>query len=328
MRKQKFNLNVDKLRIGFEQPTYIWENIKNYPTDTIYKYNDYISFKITDDGKTSTDDEEKEPNRVSAILIFDGMKFGTMTFNNNRYDFMCFLTLENKIFYTNYSTNPDGTKNNLLSYLTPIVDLLGLRYKSITELEVCIDTSTNIISKIRKMIKDSENYEMFVNGKKVVDTDKTIKDYGEFFSRTRQKLNRNPTLYVSQADKDTKLKVYDKTREIEEEKGKKNYIIDWNKFGKQNIYRLELTMLWRDIKKWFNFLQISNSDCKRYISDGDNHTTPSEPMHDYIARTLLLLQQPHYIAEMIHNNTNRVLYFAQKRPYKRLSLLEVAIGNV
>ena len=130
---------------------------------------------------------------------------------------------------------------------------------SITQLDIARDTNTNTIKKYRSMIKDAENFDMILNGRLIEDPIEKLKNYGEYFGRCRKKIEKIPTLYFEQlSDRTPKIKIYNKSKEIVEESGK-NYITQWNNFGRDTFYRTELTIYWRDLKKIMNDLEIDLS---------------------------------------------------------------------
>ena len=97
-----------------------------------------------------------------------------------------------------------------------VADFYGMTFNNVTELELAFDSTYNYISKVRRMIKDVENYDLYLNGRKVTN-DETLDGYGEYYSRSRVKLSKLPTLYFSQAkDTDMKMRIYDKARELNE----------------------------------------------------------------------------------------------------------------
>ena len=125
--------------------------------------------------------------------------------------------------------------------LLPICVGLGLAFNNITEIEVALDTETNIIYRLRKLIKDVENYDMYLNGRKV-EEGTLLCNYGEYYERSREKLSRCPTLYFKQSkDTDMALKVYDKAKELEERSpGKASRYHNWIGWSDTNrIYRAE-----------------------------------------------------------------------------------------
>lgn len=96
-----------------------------------------------------------------------------------------------------------------------------MTFNNITELELAFDSTYNYITTVRNWIKDIENFDLYINGKKVKDTE-LLSGYGEYFTRKRSKLSAIPTLYFSQKkDTDMKMRIYDKAKELEENSPKR-----------------------------------------------------------------------------------------------------------
>lgn len=341
MRTRKGIVNIDKLRLSFRQPQELWQELIKHPIERPKnknekpknKYVDFGDFKlhIIDDGrgKTEEKEEEKEPIKIIAdVILFDNSKLGTFTFNNSaKYDGLCFFTFENKALYTT-DTITNGEKFNKISYIQPIADILELTINSITEVELSADVNFNPSPIIRKLIRDYENFDMIVNRKRVEDENRTIEDYGEWFDRSRKKLNRYPTIYVRQSNDDgQKLRIYNKSEEIREESDK-NYINEWDNFGSADIYRLEVSVKWENFKKWLDYIQKAAhlpSEWKRYISENPQDPTksPTEPMTYHLERTLWLLQFHDYRAAMWHYCTEKMLYFRHRATNTPITLTDI-----
>lgn len=337
MRTKKGIVNIDKLRLSFTQPLSLWQELIKHPiekpTDNNKQpKNKYVSFgdfklHIIDDGRGK--DQAKEPTKIVAdVILSDNTKLGTFTFNNSaKYDGLCFFTFENKAFYTT-DTIINGVKSNMMCYLQPIADTLGLVINSFTETELSADINHNPLPIIRKLIKDYSNFDMIVNRKCVKDENRTIEGYGEWFDRSRKKLNRYPTIYVRQSKDDgQKLKIYNKTQEINEESGK-DYITEWNDFGRSNIYRLEVSVKWENFQKWLDYLQTAvhlPSEWKRYFSDNPSQT---ESMTDYLERTIWLLSFHDYRVAMWSYCTEKMLYFKHRASNTPITLPDIgAMGK-
>ena len=337
MRAKKGIINIDKLRLSFIQPQELWDEMKKHPIDKTQdpkkqpKHN-YVpfgdfTFDITDDGRGK--DSEKEPIKIVAdVIMCDNTKLGTFTFNNSaKYDGLCFFTFENKALYTT-DTIIHGEKSNKMGYLQPIADALGLTINSFTEIELSVDINHNPIPIIRKLVKDHENFDMIVNRKAVTNENRTIEDYGEWFNRSRKKLNRYPTIYVKQAKDDgQKLRIYNKSQEISDE-NHKNYISEWDDFGSSDIYRLEVNVKWENFKKWLVYLQTAEhlpSEWKRYFCQDPEDPTqsPTEPLTDHLERTLWLLQNHDYRIAMWYYCSEKMLYFVHRATNTPITLAEI-----
>lgn len=328
---------MDKLRLSFTQPKALWDELIMHPLDKPkdpkkkpeYKYVPFGDFKleITDDGRGK--DNEKEPIKIVAnVIMNDNTKLGTFAFNNSaKYDGLCFFTFENKALYTT-DTIIHGEKSNKMHYLQPIADTLGLTINTFTEIELSVDINHNPIPIIRKLVKDYENFDMIVNRKLVTNESRTIEDYGEWFDRSRKKLNRYPTIYIKQSKKDgQKLRIYNKSQEIMEESGKK-YVEEWDDFGRSDIYRLEVSVKWENFQKWLDYLQTAEhlpSEWKRYFSENPKDPTqsPTETTTDHLERTLWLLQNHDYRIAMWYYCADKMLYFVHRRTNTPITLADI-----
>ena len=160
--------------------------------------------------------ETPDETKMSAVLNVrdvDGyFRLGTFTFSNSaKYEGKEFFTFENGALYRVYTRVPNGEPSNHICDLLYVADFYGMTFNNITELELAFDS--NYISKVRKMIKDVDTYDLYLNGRKVLD-DETLDGYGEYYTRSRIKMSKLPTLYFSQAkDTDMKMRIYDKARE-------------------------------------------------------------------------------------------------------------------
>lgn len=332
---------MDKLRLSFIQPQELWDELKKYPIDkptdpkkkpkNKYVFFGDFMFEITDDGRGK--DSKKEPTKIVAnVILRDNTKLGTFTFNNSaKYDGLCFFTFENKALYT-IDTIIHSEKSNKMCYLQPIADALGLTINTFTEIELSVDINHNPLPIIRKLIKDYEKFDMIVNRKLVIDENRTIEDYGEWFNRSRKKLNRYPTIYIRQAKDDgQKLRIYNKSQEISDE-NHKNYISEWDDFGCSDIYRLEVCVKWENFKKWLDYLQTADnlpSEWKRYFSENPKDPTqsPTETTTDHLERTLWLLQNPDYRTAMWYYCCEKMLYFVHRRTNTPITLADIGANG-
>ena len=258
--------NIDKKKQCYHQPSELFNHLSQFTTD---KYIDFEGFKlhITNDGRSEKND--KPPIRIkSDVLLSDGTLLGDFEFHNSaQYDGLCFFNFTNASLYdlTSYMY---GEKFNHQSDIEYISDVLGLGLNNYTEIEVAADVNVNIIAKIEKLIKDYQNFDMIVNGKRVEDENRRLEGFGEYYGRTRVKRDKYPTLYFSQSKSDgLALKIYDKTREVIEENPHKKYILDWDNFGKRKVYRLELTIRNEQFKKWLEYVRTGDAGVMREWGD-------------------------------------------------------------
>lgn len=276
--KKKFN--IDKLRICFKQPADLFEKILKSKTD-LMDIGGNISLYII------RDEEEETPSKLMANVILhdeDDFLFGHFLFNNSKkYEGLCWLTLDNRAFYKNYK---GVGAYSFVYYLNAIAYRLWLIYNNITEIEICADSISNIDGKLRKLIRDHSNYEMILNGKKITDPFRKIKNYHEAFSRSRDRLLPSPTLYFEQVKKDAPLmRVYNKSVEISDNEDQKKYIEEWNDFGKKPIHRAEIRLKNESIKQaWAKFTEHLPDDESMKQPDGITQMLDDEDFLEWLWR--------------------------------------------
>ena len=203
-------VNVDKLRVCYNMP----ENLYDYLREHYTRHDEMTNARILDEDDFSLVFIEEDDTKMSAVLNVrdvDGyFRLGTFTFSNSaKYEGKAFFTFENGALYRVYTRVPNGEPSNHICDLLYVADFYGMTFNNVTELELAFDSTYNYISKVRRMIKDVENNDLYLNGRKVSD-DETLDGYGEFYSRSRVKMSKLPTLNFSQAkDTDMKMRIYD-----------------------------------------------------------------------------------------------------------------------
>ena len=345
--KKKLRFNIDRLKICYKQPSGLFEHLSTFKNEALIPYGEAGEFmlKIVDDGRGT--DEDKQPTEVQAaavslddgnaidvdgeptevqtddgkqpteikaavVLEHDESVFGHISFNGaGKYDGLCFLEIENAKLY-------DGDLFGNLGY---VEQGLSLVVNSLTQVDVAADVNFNPIPKIRKLIKDYAQFDMIVNGKRVENPRRTIEHYGEFYGRSREKLNRMPTLYFTQAMSDgLRLRVYNKAKEIAEASGK-TYVTEANGF---DGYRMEVTVRWEQFRMWLNYVN-STSDG---VGDDDWKQRSKEGFHHYLGRSILCnLGDESYKAHLWRYCVDRLIYFRRLKGEKEvISLLDIAGG--
>ena len=89
------------------------------------------------------------------------------------------------------------------------------------------------------------------------------------------------------------MRIYDKTKEITEASGK-DYIEDWNDYGKHSIYRVEVTVKNEDYKQWLDYAR------------------QLKPERGDLDASVGLLCDEAYRASLWHYCAHRQLYFKPK----------------
>ena len=281
-RKKRINFNIDKIKLCYKQPSGIFQEFANKKGTNkkgiIYK--DDYDLKVLPD--------ESDDLHIKIAVNICGSLLGNLTLNNSKQcEGLCFFRFDNKALYEFLSADVStGQKYNMIGVWELIADDLGLEFNNITELEVACDCNLNLPAKVRKLIRDFEHYEMFCNGKKVDDPNRTIDKYHEVFNRSRKRLQKHPSIYIEQARKDGPLlRIYNKTKEIEAKKHTKDYISEWNMFA--TIFRAEVRLKSLSIKEFLN----------KYTPDMDYFTT------------LQMIQSKHFLVSIWDFFADRLLFF-------------------
>ena len=311
-KRTDWAVNVDKLRVCFTMP----ENLYTYLNEHYTRYDELTNARILDEDDFSLVFIEDDETKMSAVLNVrdvDGyFRLGTFTFSNSaKYEGKAFFTFENGALYRVYTRVPNGEPTNHICDLLYVADFYGMTFNNVTELELAFDSTYNYISKVRRMIKDVENYDLYLNGRKVTN-DETLDGYGEYYSRSRVKLSKLPTLYFSQAkDTDMKMRIYDKATELTESSPHKTeQLKEWLGWDDiSTLYRVEVVMHNTNVREFIG----------RYgevlVGDSGEH-----------CNILNLLASEEFRLAMVLDSTNRMIYFRDKQTGNHISLVEVATG--
>ena len=256
MKALRVETNLDKLKICYTQPAGLFQNLR----DTFLQSGDtlaFVEYNLQLDHTVLNLDQEVIGMEVSVHYELDGInhRLGFYEFSiSGKYRNFCFFTFDNSAFYTLYQIYY-GEKQSVVGFIEYISEQIGLEFNNITLAEICLDTNRNLIASLRKYIKDYEGFEMFLNGNLVHDKDRKLDNYGEYYSRSRRKLNRQPTIYLGQKKRGgLSLRLYNKTSELKEASPEKEYISTWLDFGKQTIFRAELTIHNTDLQDFCDMI--------------------------------------------------------------------------
>lgn len=306
MKKTKWKINVDKLKICYNQPAELWQYLSKFNNDDIINY-DCFQIHIIDDGR-GKDNNDKPRVKIKANVVTDeGILLGKFEFNNSsKYEGKCFFTFDNKALYTT-AGHYMGNKYNHLITLDFIEQQLGIEKNNITTVEVALDVNFNVIHKIQLLIKDYKNYTMYVNGNIITDAHRKIENYGEYFQRSRKRRERYPTIYLTQSREDSpRLKIYNKTNEIKE--SGKDYINEWNEIS-GNVYRTEITVKNEDYKKFMEIIGQQND------------------IYTQIEGVCLHFSTKEYICSLWQYITDRMLYFRNNSTNEVIRMLDICTNT-
>ena len=288
---------MDMLRLCYKQPSGLYETIAETKPNTSILRDGYYLFVIGNENE----DEENPQTILCNVNADTGEEIGTFVFNNSngKYGRLCFFRFTNRALYE-CSYNYDGEKNNIVACIEYIADDLGLEFISITEMHIALDSNVNRIAKLMRLKRDVVHHDMIVNRKKVEASREKIQGYKEVFQSERVR-RVNPTIYIDQKKENApKLCIYNKTIEIAEESGK-DYINEWNDFGKQTIYRSELRLRWESIKEYFTEKGIQGYGI------------------------FMAILCPQTLREMFQHFSTRLVYFRNKQTAEVLTIHNIAL---
>ena len=305
-------VNVDKLRVCFTMP----ENLYGYLNEHYTRRDELTDARILDEDTFSLVFVEEDEVKMTAVLnvrdVEGYYRLGTFTFSNSaKYAGKAFFSFENSALYRIYLKFPNEEPKNHICDLQYVADFYGMEFNNVTELELAFDSTFNYISKVRKMIKAVDTYDLYLNGKKVKD-DETLDGYGEYYTRSRVKMSKLPTLYFSQAkDTDMKMRVYDKARELDENSpNKAERLKEWLGWDTiDTLYRVEVVM--------------HNTNVREFVERYGERLYPECGEHSNV---LNLLGMSDFRLAMFLDSVDRLIYFRNKRTREKISLVELASG--
>lgn len=305
-------VNVDKLRVCFTMPEYLYGYLNEHYT----RRDELTDARILDEDTFSLVFIEEDEVKMTAVLnvrdVEGYYRLGTFTFSNSaKYAGKAFFSFENSALYRVYLKFPNEEPKNHICDLQYVADFYRMEFNNITELELAFDSTFNYISKVRKMIKDTDAYDLYLNGKKVKD-DETLDGYGEYYTRSRVKMSKLPTLYFSQAkDTDMKMRVYDKARELNEKSPNKaerlKEWLGWDTIDK--LYRVEVVLHNTNVREF-----VERYGERLYSECGEH------------SNVLNLLGMSDFRIAMFLDSMDRLIYFRNKKTREKISLIELASG--
>lgn len=308
-RKTKWAVSVDKLKVCLLQPQSTFGYIRDHTS-----YTTIDGMRVLDeDGYKLVAVEEDDNAMTAALDVMDDsgeyLRLGTFQLNGagSKYQGRAFFSFENSSLYTVFGVTADGAKANWVDMLLPIAEDMGMAFNNVTEVEVALDSTVNVIYRMRKLIKDVDKYDMYLNGRKV-EVGTTLKSYGEYYERTREQLSRRPTLYFSQSkDTDMSLRIYDKTTELREhspEKAARYH--DWLGWSDTDrIYRVEVTLHNTNVR------EFCERQGKRLAEQGEHNNV------------LGLFGMEEFRLGMLRDATDRMVYFRDRRDGSKVSVIDL-----
>lgn len=147
---------------------------------------------------------------------------------------------------------------NMLRQLAALPDKFGLVFNNFTSIDLALDSTLNIPSLIKKMMRNKTIYTI-LNGKKVENRKDNLRGVSFEYSTSLDRLN-HPTITFKQKkaiknkQEGITVQAYDKKAEIDE-CSDKQYIL--KRYGNpKRLYRLEVRMHYRELKDYFNKIRL------------------------------------------------------------------------
>jgi hypothetical protein len=311
MNRTTYAVSIDKLRVCLNASTDLYDYL-----NTHYTRHTESGIRILDeDDFTLTFIEEDEQMMKATVDVRDVggyYRLGAFTFHNSaKYEGKAFFSFENAALYRVYMRQYNGEPTNHICDFQTICEFYGMTFNNITELELAFDSNYNYIGKVRRMIKNIDRYDLILNGRRVKN-DETLDGYGEYYSRSRTKLAKLPTLYFSQAkDTDMKMRIYDKAHEL-------------NESSPHKVERLKEWLGWSDISKLYRVeVVMHNTNVREFIGRYGERLVGDSGEHCNI---LNLLNSEEFRLAMFLDSADRMIYFRDKQTGEHISLVEVATG--
>lgn len=311
MNRTTYAVSIDKLRVCLNASTDLYDYL-----NTHYTRHTESGIRILDeDDFTLTFIEEDEQMMKATVDVRDVggyYRLGAFTFHNSaKYEGKAFFSFEHAALYRVYMRQYNGEPTNHICDFQTICEFYGMTFNNITELELAFDSNYNYIGKVRRMIKNIDSYDLILNGRRVKN-DETLDGYGEYYSRSRTKLAKLPTLYFSQAkDTDMKMRIYDKAQEL-------------NESSPHKVERLKEWLDWSDISKLYRVeVVMHNTNVREFIGRYGERLVGDSGEHCNI---LNLLNSEEFRLAMFLDSADRMIYFRDKQTGEHISLVEVATG--
>ena len=146
----------------------------------------------------------------------------------------------------------------MLRQLAALPDKFGLVFNNFTSIDLALDSTLNIPSLIKKMMRN-KTIDTILNGKKVENRKDNLRGVSFEYSTSLDRLN-HPTITFKQKkaiknkQEGITVQAYDKKAEIDE-CSDKQYIL--KRYGNpKRLYRLEVRMHYRELKDYFNKIRL------------------------------------------------------------------------
>lgn len=218
MKKARMLCNIDMLRLRCTGGDMIFEVLKEYG-----------EFRYVD-GKVIVTNYEYfkrggDVRKISASVWLDELDYAVaeLAIEANHYTH---IRLSNQFLYS-----------GMIDIIHGMVEVLCLQIDAIERLDLALDCNVSLLSRLRRMVRNTKEYDMLINGKKVKEDEACLLLIGEL---SRKKANVSNAMITHKNSCGLQLRVYDKAKEIDENSDKQ-YIRINNQMEGQ-MHRLEIAI--------------------------------------------------------------------------------------
>lgn len=153
--KTKTNLSIDYLKLCYRQPEGLFQEIASTQENLVPRL-DYDLLIIDRD----------EQRIIMKVLMPDTSgqwSLGTLTLNNGTaFKGRAFFEYDNRALYEVLSWSPGQRPSNHIVLMDSIASDLGLEYNNCTRIDIALDTTVNILARLRKRIRNVDEFDMYV----------------------------------------------------------------------------------------------------------------------------------------------------------------------
>lgn len=171
-------------------------------------------------------------------------------------------------------------------YMSYIEDKLTLKFDKIASIDIAFDFNFNIVSKIYKMLKNSDLDIKILNKVYGLEDDIPVITHA---SGTRKKLLENKSITILNKSRDLGLFAYNKSREIAENGNTKQYITETNQFKeKETTYRLEVRCSHKELRHTLEALRMTEDEL--YMSAIGNNIERLEEIYIHLINRIIMVR--------------------------------------
>lgn len=220
----RFAIHIDKLILGYELSEVLDERLLNRQYTEIS--DNLILLPAT---------KRKHPTYSFEYMIYirrEGViePFASIYFGNNTpYKQYIFMAIENNIFY-----------ERKLHYIYNIEHELGLYFQFLSQIEIALDTDYDLYSHFMNDVYQNEKLVPVIFKKAYKNMEELVNSVIFFSKGSRKNISQNISMEIRNNKKNMRLRIYDKSKEIQEQSPYKTYIQD--NIQCEQIYRAEIIL--------------------------------------------------------------------------------------